>query len=758
MGTGRMTKLSKLFLAALGLGLVAAMVSLWLADRTVRQRFEGVRWELPSLVYARPLELYVGAVLEPTWLEKELAATGYRRLPQPEGPGTYSRQQGRFHIYRRSFPFDDGLEPERLIEFDLKQGRVVALRSSGQNLPLVRLEPLQIGGIYPTRFEDRKLIRLDEVPEFLIDVLLVTEDQEFYQHFGVAPRSILRAIWANVKAGAYVQGASTITQQLVKNFYLSSERSLRRKFVEGIYAILVELRYEKNQILEAYLNEVFLAQQGDRAIHGFGLGSQYYFNRGVSQLTLEQSALLVAIINGPSVYNPFRFPERAKQRRNQILKKMLDASKISEDQYQQAVQQPLRLSRQARPEWNRYPAYLDLVKRHLLRDYNYEDLMVEGLRIYTSFDPHTEWQARDSLQQALRSMGSAAKGVEAAVVVGNLTGDVEAVIGSRQFEFAGFNRVLDARRSIGSLIKPLVLITALEQDHGQQFQLTSRLDDSEIVVPLAAGKSWSPKNFDRKSHGEVALYEALAHSYNQAFVRLGMQLGPEQVAERVRRLARVEESLVPSNPAMLLGAFGLSPMQVLSLYQPLATGGFHRPLRTVRVVRNHEGELLSATAPEVEAVLDPGVAHLAQYAMQTVMKEGTGQLAYQMLSPDILAAGKTGTTDDRRDSWFAGYTGDKIAVVWLGRDDHQPTTLTGSSGALAVWARLMAKISRRSIRLHTPEGVSYHWVDREQGLASFEFCQDVRLVPFLEGTEPLQQAECIKTLQPIVDWIKKLFE
>ena len=753
-----MTRRMKIFLAAAGLLASAFLIGLLVVDHQVRQRFDGVRWELPSLVYARPLELYTGAIVNETWLERELSATRYRRLPKADQPGTYSRHGSKLSIYRRSFHFSDRFEPEMRIDLRIQDGRVSSLYSDDQPLPVVRLEPLQIGGIYPSRFEDRKLIRLSEVPPQLIEALLVTEDQDFYQHFGIAPWSIARAVWANLKAGAYVQGASTITQQLVKNFYLSSERSLQRKLIEALYAVLLELHYSKDEILEAYLNEVYIAQQGDRAIHGFGLGSEYFFNKSVSDLTIEQSALLVAIINGPSVYNPHRFPKRAKDRRDKILAKMLAAEKISEAEYDDAVKRPLRVAKQSRPEMQRYPAYLDLVKRHLLRDYDYDDLTVEGLRIYTSFDPHSEWQTRASLNAALKGLGAVSKDLEAAVVVSSLSGDVEAVIGSRDFEFAGFNRAIDARRSIGSLIKPAILLTALEQDAGARYQLSTPIDDSEITVKLDNQKDWQPKNFDLQSHGEVALYEALAHSYNQAFVRLGMELGPEQVAERVRRLSQLDSDRVPINPAMLLGAFGMSPIEVLTMYQTIATGGFHRPLRTVRTVLDRNYEQLSANSPEVEALIDPAVAHLMQFAMQAVMREGTASSAYQILPADLYTAGKTGTTDDRRDSWFAGFSGDKLAVVWLGHDHHRPTRLTGSSGALQVWSRLMANISRQSIRLNKPDGVNYAWIDQESSFASFEFCQDVRLIPFLQGTEPKQQARCIKTLEPIVDWIKNLFE
>lgn len=743
----------RLILVGSALTVLALVICLIYLNEVVTAKFTGSKWRLPSLVYGRPQEVYIGKELRLADLRRELSEAGYTKRDQVTRPGEYSDNGSSVSVFRRAFSFWDKNSPSKLISFELRNGLVSNLNVNERPSDLVRLEPLLIGGIYPHDFEDRKLVKLSQVPQHLIDALVVAEDQGFYEHYGVSITGIARALLTNIKEGRYAQGASTITQQLVKNFYLNSERSLKRKALEAVYAFLLELNFSKEEILTAYLNEVYIGQNGSRAIHGFGLGAEYYFSRSIENISLAEAALLVAVVNGPSYFNPHLYPERCLNRRNKVLRQMYESGKISEESYLEAMSQPLSISKNPSSQTLKYPGYLDLVKRHLSRDYEAEDLQQEGMRIFTAFNPHTQWAAEKNVRQQIDDWGGAGRSLEAAVIVADFGGDIEALVPGKQSGFAGFNRVLDAKRAIGSLVKPAILLAALKDP--SHYSLATILEDKEIEIPLEGSRVWQPKNYDGKDHGQVLLYQALAYSYNQAFVRLGMDVGTEQVRQTLEHLGVTGE--VPTNPAMLLGSFELSPLEVLAMFQTIASSGFRVQPRSVRYVQDYKGKILQSNSPAMTQSISPAFAHIAQYALQTVMYEGTGKSAYKVLPKTLLSAGKTGTTNDRRDSWFAGFTGDKVAVVWMGRDDNGSTPLTGSSGALQVWSRLMRDTSLRPLEYSKQAGLEYLWIDEKTGERSFEFCQGVRQMPFIKGSAPEKTATCIKSVKPILNWFKGLF-
>lgn len=727
-------------------------------DAWVTDKFEGKRWSLPAQVYARPLELYVGQQLDLRDVKAELEMLGYRQRHQLSQPGQYVLSAGRMDIYTRSFQFWDEAAPAQRVSLTVRGGEVTALSVQGKNVGLFSLEPLLVGGIYPAHNEDRLLIQLENVPQFLIDALVTVEDKNFYSHHGVSPKAIARAMWVNAKAGRAVQGGSTLTQQLVKNFYLSSERSLVRKGTEAIMAVLLDAHYDKDEILEAYLNEVYLGQAGRRAVHGFGLGSQYYFGRSISELKLHQAALLVSLVKGPSYYNPRRHPERARARRNLVLGMLEQDGLITAAEAQTARAMPLDVAHKSSYSEAVYPAYVELVKRQLQRDYRAEDLTSEGLRIFTSLDPLVQRDAEQALETTARRLtrryGKKLNKMEGALVVTSTdTGEVLALVGGKDTKYSGFNRALDAVRPVGSVLKPAVYLTALAQP--QRYQLTTLLDDSPITVELENGDLWQPKNADKKDHGLVPLHTALAHSYNQATARLGMELGIDKVLKTLKNLG-VERPL-PAYPSLLLGAVSMSPLEVASMYQTLAAGGFDTPLRAIRSVSTAEGEPLNRYPLQLEQKVDSDAVHLLYYALQETMREGTGRSVYNSLPENLGIAGKTGTTDDLRDSWFAGFTGDRLAVVWLGNDDNSPVGLSGSSGALQVWQNLMLRIKPQSFVGNVPENISYHWIDDETGLLSGKLCKGARQVPFINGSEPQQKSGCAPGFERVGDWIKSWF-
>jgi penicillin-binding protein 1B len=741
----------------LALLLILAGYVVWL-DIQVTSQFTGKRWSLPARVYARPLELYAGQALTPDQFTAELNALRYRPVRSVQQAGQYSRNRDTFHIITRPFSFWDGEEASKNLRIAFSGKTIGALvnREDGRPESIARLDPVLVGSFYPAHNEDRVLLQLDKVPVSLTDALIAIEDRGFYRHHGVAPLAIARALWVNLRAGGVVQGGSTLTQQLVKNFFLTSERTLVRKINEAIMSMLVELHYEKDEILEAYLNEVYLGQDGQRAVHGFGLASYFYFERPLAELRVDQYALLVGLVKGPSYYNPWKHAERARARRNLVLDVMADLGLITKEEATRAKSQQLGVGGTGRKAINTFPAFLDLVRRQLQRDYRDEDITSEGLSIFTTLDPQVQWRLEQTmisrLQDLETALGTEAGKLEAAAVVTSAEGgEVLALAGGRDPKFAGFNRALDARRQVGSLLKPAVYLTALEQP--KRYTLATLLDDSPLTFTARNGDVWEPANYDMLNHGEVPLYQALAQSYNISTARLGLTLGVDKVVRTLKRLG-VEQKLNPY-PSLLLGAVEMSPLQVTRLYQTFASGGFSTPLRSITAVLAADKTPLQRYPLNVTAAVEPAPNYLITTAMQYVAREGTGQAVYHVLPAERSVAGKTGTTDDLRDSWFAGFTGGRLGVVWIGRDDNQPTGLTGSSGALRIWRDVFA--SPGGADLQPPgDGIEYQWIDPVTGLLADERCADAVQLPFIRGSAPTTQAPCAGRSRP-VDWFEELF-
>jgi len=723
-------------------------------DARITATFSDKMWDLPAKVYARPLELFVGAPVTADDLAYELKVLGYRSVASPRNRGEVSRNGNRFDLYTRGFDFPGEREPQRHVRVEFGGERVRGLSAAGKDVDLMRLDPVQIGGIYPKHGEDRLLVRLDEVPESFRRALLAVEDRDFYQHWGFSIMGIARAAFNNLRSGALVAGGSTITQQLVKNYYLSSERTIVRKLTEVVMAILLDLHYEKDQILESYINEVYLGQEGPRAVHGFALASQHYFGKPLYQLDLSQQALLIGMIKGPSLYNPERNPERALKRRNVVLDVMAEQGVITPEQAAAARARPLSLDERERMR-DAFPAFLELVRRQLHRDYRDEDLTTRGLSIFTSFDPLLQRALEKSTAAVLEQIDPKARLQSASVVTRFDTGEVAALIGGRKMRFAGFNRALDARRPAGSLLKPAIYLAALERP--RQYTLATVLSDTPYTVKTAGAKAWQPQNFDRKSHGDILLYQALANSYNLASARLGMQLGIDTLVDMLARLG-VEEG-VPRLPALILGAGEYTPMDMATMYQTIASGGFRMPLRSIRDIVDANGEPLKRYPLEYDRTVNLQAMNLLHFALRAVVREGTGRGVYNYLRKDFAVAGKTGTTNDGRDSWFAGFSGDLLAVSWIGRDDNAATGLTGGSGALKIWAQFMAQASRQSLTYRMPDGMQTHWIDDQSGYLTGEGCPNSRMLPFITGSEPQQRTACAPqgSGSGIKGWFESLF-
>lgn len=681
-------------------------------DVNIRKKFEGQKWALPAHVYTRPLEIYLGQKFDTALVQAELDELGYVERANLNRVGSFQFSSNKLSIFQREFRFMDGLRPQQIIHIALRDGRIQKIEieqkdGASKVTEIVRLEPRLFGSVSPLSHEDRSLLKLEDVPQALIDALIANEDRKFYDHFGVNPMGIARAMVRNIRAGRFVQGGSTLTQQLVKNYYLSSERSLRRKFNELIMSVLLEIHYSKEEILQAYFNEMFLGQAGNRAIHGFALGSRYFFGRPLQELELEQMALLVAINNGPSLYNPLRRPELSLKRRNLVLKTMFEQEHIEQAEYELAIDKPLGLSANAASAAIlSYPSFLGFVREKLKADYKQEDLLSDGLQIHTTLNPRIQKSLEETVRKELKAIetrkrimpGSLQVG---AVVVRTDNGEVAAMLGDRNPSFSGFNRALNARRPVGSLLKPFVYLTALE--HPESYSLASLIDDIPITVSQKGSPDWSPQNYDRMAHGPVMMIDALARSYNLATVNLGIELGVDKVAQTIKKVGY--DNAVRELPSLLLGSVDMSVLDVSQLYLSLASGGFKMPIQSIRSVLSNQNEPLTHYSLDIQQVIEPDFSTLINYALQDVVRNGTARNVLTGFKYDYGLAGKTGTTDDNKDSWFAGFSGNYLTVVWVGRDDNKPTALTGASGAARVWSKVMQKMPLQRLELNYGEKV-----------------------------------------------------
>ena len=730
-----------LLVSGIALGLLAPWV-IYL-NHQVTSEFEGRKWDLPSRVYARPLELYPGQRLTRSDLEQELAAAGYRAADSADRPGRYRTGSTSIDIYSRPFHFPEGEEAARQFRVTLGDGRVASLTrlDDGRDIDLVRLDPAEIASIYPLHNEDRTLVRLAEVPPLLVMGLQAVEDRNFKHHHGVHFRGIARALVANVRAGKWVQGGSTLTQQLIKNYFLSSERTLSRKLNEAIMAISLERSYSKAEILEAYLNEVFLGQQGALAVHGFGRASTYYFGQPLERLEPQHIALLVGMVRGASLYNPRRHPQRALDRRNQVLATFAETGLLTAAEAQQATAQPLDVVDQAQLAGSRYSAFIELVRSQLAQVYREEDLKTEGLRIFTTLSPLEQQNAQRAVSAGLDQLHEAGLPAElqgAMVVADVASGEIRALVGDRHANRIGFNRALNARRQVGSIIKPLVYLLALE--HAADYNLLTRIDDAPIALRQADGTNWIPDNYDRISHGPVTLLEALTQSYNQATVRLGLELGIPNLLQKLRDLG-LSVAIDPV-PAVFLGTVELTPLEVTQIYQSIAAGGYSVPLRAVIAVQTATGDDLVRYPLRLMPQARRDAIGVLNYALTQVVENGTAKALPGLLGDSTTVAGKTGTTNDRRDSWFVGYTRDRIGVAWVGRDDNRPASVTGSNAAMRVWARMFKTLPLEPVDLRMPDGASWLWVDRNGTAITGEHCPDAIQVPYVNGSQPAVQRSC----------------
>ncbi len=710
----------------------------WWLNGQVVSRFEGQKWQVPSEVYSAPVILKNGAPWKKQDLENLLEETGYRFGRNSQKVGWAARSQTKVSAHLRSYVDHLGFhESERRI-FSFDNGRLVIKALNGQEIEEARIEPQRIGFLYGGNTESRQILTYEDIPEPLLEILIAVEDRDFYEHWGISLTGIARAVVVNLTHGARRQGGSTLTQQLVKNMYLSSERTYTRKLTEVIMSLLLEYHYSKNAIITAYMNEVYLAQLGNSALHGFAAASQHFFGRPLNELNIDEYALLVGMVKGPSLYNPERSPNRAKTRRNTVLGVLRDQGRLTESDYNSLAKQPIRLASKQKSR-SVYGDYLDLVAMQLSRDFDETTLATKNLRIYTGVDIRAQRAASTAMRRQVANLEKSdpkLKGLQGAMVVTDrLNGQVRALVGSSGEYYTGFNRALGAVRPIGSLVKPPLYLSALATG---RYTWWSQIEDKALRFNFN-GQIWEPENYSHREHGVVHLYEAMAKSYNLATVALANEIGFNRVGDTLRQLGvKRPFTMLPS---MALGALELSPFEVSRLYQPIASEGRSSELGVVLAVMDQDDQLMKRFDQGNDTAYTDAVLAVTLDGMKKTPEIGTARAA-QAVFPNLNFAAKTGTTNEQKDSWYVGITGDYSSTIWLGDDNNVPLSITGSSGAQKVWIDFTQNVNPRSLPESLPNGAARFNVLEDKFEIAADRCRDKVSLAFLKGTEPKDSTSC----------------
>ncbi|MGN6328488.1 MAG: penicillin-binding protein 1B [Rhodanobacter sp.] len=726
----------------IGMGLLVGFVLPYMLvlNKRVQDRFNDLVFAVPTRVYARPLPLAAGVPMTSAALELELTFAGYRHGDRGHLPGSWVKQGSRYTIASRGYAGPAGGELPKRIEVTLGKGEVrsVTDAASGKTMAIAHLDPARIATLYGASQVERRIVHLADVPPLLVSGLQAVEDRDFKHNIGIDFSAIARAAFANLRAGRTVQGASTLTQQLVRNLFLTRERSFTRKINEALMSVLIEMHYSKARILEAYINEVFLGQQGDQAVHGFAAASEFYFGRRLEALRPQEIAMLVGLVKGPSYYDPRRYPERALARRNLVLQEFETTGLLTGAQANTAQAAPLDVIKNGQLPHNRFPAFMQLVREQITSDFDDETLRGGNLSIFTTLDPAAQIYTEQAISSTVKGLGKRGEAVQAAAVVtGAQTGSVLAVVGDKRPGAQGFNRALDARRPIGSTIKPFIYLVALTQP--ERWNLASLLDDGPISLRQPNGSVWTPQNDDNQSHGMVPMVDALAKSWNLATIHLGLALGLPRIKAFLQSFGLTG---VNPSPSLLLGALDLSPLQVTQLYQYLAADGHALPLVAVSGVLDGNGRTIKRYQVQPGDGEYQSAVRLVTWAMQQVAVYGTAHSIGDSGLAWLHAAGKTGTSNDLRDSWFAGFTGEHLAVFWMGRDDNKPAGLFGATGGLRAWRELFAKLPTRPLSSAPGSGLEMAWINPATGRRTEPQCDGAQQVPVVTGSLPAEVDGC----------------
>lgn len=737
-------------------------------NQQIKERLDGKVWDLPAAVYGRMVNLEPGMDYSQNEMVRLLEGMQYRKVSKITTSGEFVVRGNSIEILRRPFNFPDQKEGQILARMVFENNALSKIENmeNGRSFGFFRLDPKLITMMQSANNEQRLVLPISDFPESLVKILLETEDRNFYEHDGVSLYSIGRAVVANLSAGRSVQGGSTLTQQLVKNLFLTNERTLKRKANEAYMAVLLDYNYSKERILELYLNEVFLGQNGNDEIRGFPLASLYYFGRPINELSFDQQALLVGMVQGASTYNPWTKPQNAIKRRNIVLKILETRGVIDQEMYQVLSARPLGVKNKEGLVASQ-PAFMQMVRLELNEKLGDKVKELSGAKIFTTLDPVAQTAAENAVENGVADLRKSRKldDIEGAmVVVDRINGEVRAMVGGSQPQFSGFNRALNARRSIGSLAKPPVYLAALSEP--DRYRLNTWLKDEPLTVKVG-NQNWSPRNYSRNFNGRMMLVDALAKSQNIPTVNLGLDVGLDQVFNTFVRLG-APAAAMEKVPAMFLGAVNLTPAEVAQVFQTIGGDGNRAKLSALRSVIDGDGKEIYQSYPSAERAVPSQAAYLTLYGMQQVVKQGTGRVLLTKYAKYDLA-GKTGTTNDLRDSWYAGIDGKEVAIVWVGRDNNGPTQLSGATGALKVYQRYLDNQAPLALINRAPEGIVDMQVTSDGQLSCSNFGGGRMLPIWTDNPEGLCQAS--ESQAPVwdlnsnngeqqndaPDWVKDMF-
>ena len=745
----RRTVFQVLSLSVIVVLVAIAALTLWVYRQSVG-KFEIRRLSLPTRIYADYTPLKANSVLGPDDLIEKLDRLGYRPAKSLSQPGDYVPGKGQIDIYTREFNHPSAAYPAQPVRIVYNGATLSSVVSLKQAAPIenAALEPELLTSILSDQLENRRPVTLDQVPKLLQDSVVVTEDIRFWHHPGVDPIGLSRAVFRNVKAGGVAQGGSTLTQQLVKNYYLTSERTFKRKAVEAFMAVVLDAKYSKREILEAYLNDIYLGRNRSISILGVGEAARFYFGKPVAELNASEAAMLAGMIRSPNNYSPFTHPESALNRRNTVLGLMVHNRKIDQATYDQAMATPLpRKPFRQRSGLSSIPFYVDRVLQEMSRDYGIKDVKGRGLQIYSAIDLNQQDAAARTLENGLEALEKANKNLRrpdqplqgALISVDVAAGEIRALVGGRNYDINQFNRALYAKRQIGSLIKPLVFATAFEPSmSNQNITPATLVSDTRLVYKRKNSPDWSPRNYEDSYHNTVTVREALEASLNSASVRIGLASGIDAVIKTAHTLGVVAD--IPNQPSMLLGAVDIPPIEMADAYSTIARIGSRLPLRTIRFVTDDRGHVVSAGDAATPVQVYPARdMYILSNVMKGVVDRGTAAGA-RTLGFKLTAAGKTGTTNDKRDAWFIGFTPKTLTLTWLGFDDNEPTGLSGGQAAVPIWTRYMQAITagQPNVDFAMPENIALVDVDETSGGVATPQCPKKFIVheAFKAGTQP----------------------
>lgn len=728
-----------------------ALLALYVYKQSVG-KFEIRRLSLPTRIFTDFTPLHGGVVLGPDDLVEKLDRLGYRRAAAISQSGDYVPGRGQIDLYTRAFTHPSGQYPAQPVRVVFSNGVIASVVSLRQASPIdnAALEPELLASILSDQLENRRPVTLDQVPKVLQDAVVATEDVRFWHHPGVDPIGLLRAVFRNVRAGGVTEGGSTLTQQLVKNYYLTNERTFKRKVTEAFMAVILDAKFSKREILEAYLNDIYLGRNRSISILGVGEAARFYFGKPVSEINLAEAALLAGMIRSPNNYSPFTRPDLALQRRSTVLGLMLNQKKISREEYDAAMAaklppQPFR----QRSGLASIPYYVDRVLQEMARDYGIKDVKGRGLQIYTAIDLNAQDTASRTIEAGLSSLEKGSRRLRrpdqplqgVIINVDVPTGEIRALIGGRNYDINQFNRALNAKRQIGSLVKPFVYATAFEPSlSNQNITPATLVSDTRFVLKRRFSEDWSPRNYEDVYHQTVTVAEALEQSLNSASVRIGLACGLDPIVRTAHTLGVVSD-IDAKNPALLLGAVDLSPIEMADAYSTIARVGSRVPLHAVKFVTDDRNRILSA-GDEIKPVqvFPARDMYILLNVMKGVVDRGTAGGA-RALGFRLTAAGKTGTTNDKRDAWFIGFTPKALTLTWIGFDDNAPTGLSGGTGAVPIWTRYMQAVTagQPNVDFASPAGIVTAQIDETSGGLAVPACPSIAVITeaFKAGTQPM---------------------